>query len=241
MNIERQLNCVAFIFARGGSKGVPRKNIRKLAGLPLIAYSIITAQQCAAISRVVVSTDDEEIAAVAREYGAEVPFLRPSELADDHSSEYDAWKHAVATYEDVCRDKIDIFVSLPPTSPLRSVLDVENCIREYVETAADVVVTVKGAARSPYFNMLKHDAEGDSHLVNVTSDGSRYVRRQDVPEVFDMTTVAYVSSPEFILNSNSIFSGRVRSVLIPDERAVDIDTMLDFNFAEFLITRKEKP
>ena len=228
-------NCVAFIFARGGSKGVLRKNIRHLGGLPLIAYSIQLAKQCPSIDRVVVSTDDKEIAAVAREYGAEVPFIRPSELAGDRSSEFDAWKHAIHVYQEVFREKIDIFVSLPPTSPLRSVVDVERCIKEYQSTASDIVVTIKEASRSPYFNMLVIDEEGYSKLVNLSPDGTRYVRRQDVPQVYDMTTVAYVSSPEFILKSDSIFAGKVRSILVPDERAVDIDTMLDFKFAEFLI------
>lgn len=239
MTSETKVNCVVFIFARGGSKGVPRKNILELGGMPLIAHSINIAKMCSSVDRVVVSTDDPEIAEVALEYGAEVPFIRPSYLAGDRSSEYDAWKHAITEFEQVCEEKIDVFVSLPATSPLRSVDDVEKCIREYQETDADTVVTVKEASRSPYFNMLRNDDDGFSYLVNLRGDGQRYVRRQDVPQVYDMTTVAYVSGPDFILSSDSIFSGRVKSVLIPDERAVDIDTMLDFKFAEFLIAQKE--
>ena len=233
-------NCIAFIFARGGSKGVPGKNIRELGGLPLIAYSIKVAHECPSISRVVVSTDDEKIADVAREHGAEVPFIRPTELARDDSIEHEAWQHAIKAFEQICAEKVGVFVSLPPTSPLRSVDDVENCIREYLNSDADVVITVKNASRNPYFNMVKTDEEGFSHLVNVQADGTRYTRRQDVPEIYDMTTVAYVTNPDYILNSESIFSGNVRSVLVPDERAVDIDTMLDFQFAEFLLTQGEK-
>lgn len=240
MSKAAEMNCVAFIFARGGSKGVPRKNIRNLGGLPLVSHSIRTAHQCPSIERVVVSTDDEEIAKVAREYGAEVPFIRPPELAGDRSSEYEAWKHAINAFEELCQEKVDIFVSLPPTSPLRAVEDVENCIREFTETEADMVITVKEASRSPYFNMVRNDQQGFSQLVNLAPDGTRYIRRQDVPTVYDMTTVAYVSSPEFILNSEAIFSGKVRSVLVPDERAIDIDTLLDFEFAEFLTAQKEK-
>lgn len=231
--------CVAFIFARGGSKGLPRKNIRSLNGIPLIAHSILVGLESSLINRVVVSTDDQEIADIALKYGAEVPFMRPAELAEDQSSEYDAWKHAIAEYEKAYADSFSIFISLPPTSPLRSVSDVDDCIREYTNTDADTVVTVKTATRSPYFNMLKNDENGYSTLVNLTSDGSRYIRRQDVPVVFDMTTVAYVSSPDFILGSDSIFSGKVRSLLIPEERAIDIDTLLDFRFAEYLITQNE--
>lgn len=237
MSSSEHINCVAFIFARGGSKGVPRKNIRMLGEKPLIAYSIQTAFECPSINRVVVSTDDEEIASVAREFGAEIPFIRPQELSGDSSSELDAWKHAITTLEQAEVEKIDVFVSLPATSPLRSVDDVENCIREYSETDADMVVTVKEASRSPYFNMVKEDDQGFSQLVNVAPNGERYVRRQDVPLVYDMTTVAYVSSPSFILQSDSVFSGKVRSVIVPDERALDIDTLLDFKFAEFLIAQ----
>lgn len=232
---EKKINCVAFIFARGGSKGVPRKNIRALGGVPLIAHSIRIGLQCPSIDRVVVSTDDEEIAAIARKYGAEVPFMRPGELAGDRSSEYDAWKHAISSYEHFYGEKADIFVSLPPTSPLRSIIDVEKCVHTYMNTEADVIITVKEAARSPYFNMVKSDSEGFFHVVNLAPDGTRYIRRQDVPHVYDMTTVAYVASPEFIVNSESIFSGRVGHVVVPDERAIDIDTILDFKFAEFLI------
>lgn len=239
MSSVTNMNCVAFIFARGGSKGVPKKNIRKLGGIPLIAHSIKTAIECPIINRVVVSTDDEEIASVACEFGAEVPFIRPAELAGDTSNEYDAWKHAITTLEQSWQENVDVFVSLPVTSPLRSVVDVENCICEFLDTDADMVITVKEASRSPYFNMVKNDDQGFSNLVNLASGGERYIRRQDVPVVYDMTTVAYVSSPEFILNSDSIFSGKVRSVLVPDERAIDIDTLLDFRFAEFLIAQKE--
>jgi CMP-N-acetylneuraminic acid synthetase len=228
-------NCVAFIFARGGSKGILRKNIRDLAGNPLISYSIKVAKECPSINHIVVSTDDDEIASIARQFGAAVPFMRPPELAGDCSSEYEAWKHAIRMYEQTTEENIDVFLSLPPTSPLRAVVDVENCIREYTESKADIVITVKNAARSPYFNMVRNDDEGFSHVVNTAADGKRYLRRQDVPVVYDMTTVAYVSGTDYILNSNSIFSGKVKSVIVPDERAVDIDTMLDFKFAEFLM------
>lgn len=239
MKGSREGISVAFVFARGGSKGVPRKNVKDLNGQPLIAYSIKTALASPSIDRVVVSTDDQEIANVAKAYGAEVPFMRPTELAEDKSSEFEAWKHAVSAYQEQISDPISVFVSLPPTSPLRSVDDVEKCVETYITTDADMVVTVKNASRSPYFNMIKNDQHGHSTLVNLAPDGKRYVRRQDVPEVFDMTTVAYVSCPEFILGADSIFSGVVRSVVVPDERAIDIDTMLDFEFAAFL-ANKEK-
>jgi N-acylneuraminate cytidylyltransferase len=237
---KNNIKCVAFIFARGGSKGVPKKNIRDLGGVPLIAHSINSAKKSSFIDQVIVSTDSVEIADIASSYGAEVPFIRPAELAGDRSSEFDAWKHAITAYRENFANDFDVFVSLPPTSPLRSIADIDSCIHEYISTEADMVVTVKNASRSPYFNMVKQDKDGFVSLACLMSDGTRFIRRQDAPKVYDMTTVAYVSSPDFILESDSIFSGKMRSVIIPDERAVDIDTMLDFNFAEFLINQEEK-
>lgn len=228
-------NCVAFIFARGGSKGVPGKNIRMLGGIPLIAHSIKMAQSCSFIKQVIVSTDDHNISKVAKDFGAEVPFIRPAELAGDHSSEYDAWKHAINEYKKIYQKNIDVFISLPPTSPLRNREDIKNCYDEYLNSEADMVITIKEASRSPFFNMVKIDNNGWSGLVNLAPDGHRYIRRQDVPPVYDMTTVAYVSSPDFILNSDSIFDGRIKSVLVPEERALDIDTMFDFRVAECLV------
>ena len=221
----------AFIFARGGSKGIPRKNIKPLGGKPLIGWSIDIALQCPSIDRVIVSTDDQEIADVARSYGAEVPFIRPIELSEDTSAEWFAWRHAIEFVEaQGC--KFDQFVSLPATSPLRSVDDVENCIAA-LDDETDVVVTVKKAERSPYFNMVTIDEKGHCHLA-ITPETS-VTRRQDAPEVYDMTTVCYVARPDFILSNYGLFSGRVRSVVIPDSRAVDIDTPMDFKMAELLV------
>lgn len=226
----------AFIFARGGSKGIPRKNIRLLAGKPLIAYAIEMAHQSTLIDRVFVSTDDDEIMKVALSYRAEVPFRRPQELALDTSPEWLAWQHAIRKME-ARRDiaKMDIFVSIPPTSPLRSVEDVDRCIRMLKESDADIVITVRKASRHPSFNMIALD-ENDYARLAMPSDRNIF-RRQAASALYDVTTVAYAGRPEFILNAGGIFEGKVRAVVIPEERAVDIDTDLDFAFAEFLLTR----
>lgn len=228
----------AFIFARGGSQGVPRKNIRMLGGKPLIAHAIESGLHCSAIDRVVVSTDDEEIAAVAREYGAEIPFMRPGELARNDTPELLAWKHAIENFRK--RDDlptVDIFVSLPATSPFRDVTDIEACLGMFLEHDPDIVVTVKPASRHPAFNMVTLDGDGNAQLAMKT--GHRIHRRQDAPAMFDMTTVAYVAKPDFILRTDSIFDGRVMAVTVPEGRALDIDTMLDFEFAEFLVERQQ--
>lgn len=225
---------VAAIFARGGSKGVPRKNVRLLAGKPLIAYAVETALASRLIDRVILSTDDAEIANVAQQYGAEVPFMRPMELARDDSLEWLAWQHAVRTLKTTeGRPMMDVFVSIPPTSPLRIVEDVNNCIRALLENDADLVITVKPAERNPYYNMVVLDREGYARLV-IPPDRTIH-RRQTAPPVYDMTTVAYAARPEFVLNANSMFEGKVKAVIVPGERALDIDTELDFKFAEFLL------
>jgi N-acylneuraminate cytidylyltransferase len=232
------LDIVGYIFARGGSKGVPRKNIRHLAGKPLIAYAIETAKQSRYITRVIVSTDDPEIAGIAKRFGADVPFLRPSELAGDRSPEWLAWRHAIQEAKKESGKIPDIFVSIPTTSPLRDASDIDRCISCLQESDADIVVTVKKADRSPYFNMVTLDGNGFAKVV--MQAGSTLVRRQDAPTVYDMTTVAYASRPEFIIRAVGIFCGKVRVVEVPPERAIDIDTELDFRIAEFLISDKKK-
>jgi CMP-N-acetylneuraminic acid synthetase len=225
-----ELRTIAFIFARGGSKGVPGKNIKPLDGKPLIAHSIDIARSCAGIETVIVSTDDAAIAAAAREHGAEAPFLRPAELATDASPEWLAWRHAI---EWVRKDRgdFDVFLSLPPTSPFRNVQDVESCIRALTEDpAADIAITVKDAHRSPYFNMVALDSQGYADLV--IKPTASITRRQDAPAVYDITTVAYAARPSFILKANGIFEGRIKTVKVPPERALDIDTPYDFLLAE---------
>jgi len=229
---------VGFIFARGGSKGVLRKNIRLLAGKPLISYAIDTGLQSQLINRIVVSTDDEEIAQIAQDFGAEVPFLRPKELAKDNSPELLSWKHAICYLNEQDKgQELDVFVSIPPTAPLRTIEDVDNCISTFMENNVDVVITVKKTSRHPSFNMVILDEENYAKLFYPTD--KQVTRRQEAPPVFAVTTVAYVARPKFILEAtSSIFEGKLKAVLIPEERAIDIDTELDFQFVEFLIAKR---
>lgn len=223
----------AFIFARGGSKGLPGKNIRLLAGKPLIAWSIEHAQAVKRIERVLVSTDSQEIATVAREFGAEVPFIRPAELARDDSPEWLAWRHALAYLRDTDGVLPEAMVSVPTTAPLRLPVDIENCLDKFAKGNSDMIITVTDAHRSPYFNMVKTNADGTVGLVIPSQ--SVIARRQEAPIVYDMATVAYVARPEFVLMHNATFEGRVRAVHVPAERAIDIDTLLDFQIAEALL------
>ena len=224
----------SFVFARGGSKEVPGKNIRVLAGKPLLAYSIDLGKSIPQIQEVFVSTDDESIAAVARKYGAEVIF-RPAELAQDDSPEWLAWRHAVDWVEKE-KGPFEVFVSLPTTSPLRNRNDVSACI-DLLDDETDVVITITKTNRSPWFNMVSLTDEG---YVKVLFQGEKtYVRRQDVPEAFDMTTVAYVTRPQYIHTANGIFDGRVKAVIVDRERAMDIDTEMDFRIGEILMKMKQ--
>ena len=227
------MKTIAFIFARGGSKGLPGKNVKLLNDTPLIAYSINIAKAMKEIDEVIVSTDDEVIAKVAKEYGASVPFLRPESLAKDESDEFLAWKHAV---DWVLENKgnFDVFISLPATSPLRNSDDVRKCLATLTDSV-DMVLTCKDADRNPYFNMVKQGQEGFVELVNAEE---KIFRRQDAPEVYDLTTVAYVCRPSFILQNNHVLDGKTKTVFIPKDRAVDIDDKWDFMFAELLMKEK---
>lgn len=225
---------VAFIFARGGSKGLPGKNVRPLQGKPLIAWSVAHALAVPRIRRLIVSTDDQEIARAARDAGAEIPFMRPPELAGDDSPEWFAWRHALQWLQEDEGRLPDAMVSVPATAPLRQPIDLENCLDAFAEGDADVVVTATEAHRNPWFNIVTISPDGGARLVNSPAPGT-ITRRQDTPPVFDLTTVAYVARPQFVLSQAGIFAGRVRAVRVPPERAIDIDTLLDFCIAEYLL------
>lgn len=232
------MSAVAFIFARGGSKGLPGKNIRLLGGKPLIAWSIEHALSVKRIERVIVSTDSKEIAAVAKQYGAEVPFMRPAELAQDNSPEWLAWRHALDYLRESSGSLPKAMVSVPTTAPLRLPLDIEKCLNEYEKGDADMIITITDAHRSPYFNMVKTNADGTVGLVNPPL--SAISRRQDAPKVYDIATVCYVANPEFVMTHQDTFEGRIKAIHVPTERAIDIDTLLDFQIAESLLRIREK-
>ncbi len=225
---------MALICARGGSKGLPGKNLRVLGGRPMIAWSIDSAKQCPSIDRVIVSTDCPKIAKVARDYKAQVPFMRPAELAEDNSPEWPVWQHALRQIENSDTFRPDYLVVLPPTSPFRSGADIMNGIKTLHEEDADIIISITESGRNPYFNMVELDHEGYAHLSKLPD--RTITRRQDAPKVYDMTTVLYTSTREFVLNSKGTFEGRVKVIMIPGIRAVDIDTDTDLRFAEFLIS-----
>jgi len=224
------------VFARGGSKGLRGKNLLPLGGVPLIAHAIRVGQEVSGALPVLCSTDSEEIATVAKDYGAEVPFMRPAELADDSSPEWDAWQHLATHLLATGGARSDILVSLPAVSPLRRVSDIEAAIARFESSGADVVVSYTQARRSPWFNMVIPNEEG--LLTRASGESPTTVsRRQDSPKVFDLATVVYVTTLGFIVSASGLFDGRVAGIEVPPERAIDIDSQLDFDIAEFLFER----
>ena len=228
------MKVLAIICARGGSKGIPSKNIRLLCGKPMIVYTIEVAQRCKSIDRVIVSTDDTEIAKIARASGAEVPFLRPKELATDDAPKLPVIKHAVGFMESKLAYSPDIVVDLDSTSLLRTEKDIESCIR-MVEEGADNVFSVTEAHRNPYFNMVEI-IDGKVQLVK--RPPRAVSRRQDAPEVYEMNASIYAWKREALMNNDSIFLENTKVYIMP-KWAIDIDDETDFEFVEFILTKRK--
>ena len=218
----------AFVFARGGSKGVPKKNVRKFFEKPLLVYSLESAKENKEISNIFVSTEDKEIAELSKKWGATV-IHRPVELAQDDSPEWSAWQHAVKwTIKN--HGDFERFISLPATSPLRNSKDIQVCL-DALDSETDIVITINETNHSPWFNMVSF---GDDGFVKRLRDGSKHFnRRQDVPKSYNVNTIAYVSRPSYILSNENLFYGKVKATIIPIERSIDIDTELDWEIAEF--------
>ena len=179
------------------------------------------------------STDSPEIQAIAVEFGGTVPFTRPSELATDEAPEWLSWQHALNFLFETEGAMPTRMISVPTTSPLRLSNDISSCIKLYDESAFDAIITGTEARRSPYFNMVRANPFGEVELL-LRTDLSP-VRRQDTTQAYDLTTVCYVVNSNFVMRSAGIFDGRVGIYSVPQERAVDIDTELDFQIADFLL------
>lgn len=228
----------AFIFARGGSKGLPGKNLRDLNGKSLLQRAIETCLSTDKIGRVIVSTDSNEIAEAALSFGAEVPFIRPLELASDESPELDAWKHALRTIESIEGTMPETLVSVPTTAPLRQTDDILNCLALFEKVKPDLVVTSAPSPHNPYFNLFQHFESGEVKVPMLKSENS--FRRQNVPQVNFITPICYVAKSSYVMNCQNLYEGTVRDFSVDPERAVDIDTLVDFEFAEFLLSKREK-
>ena len=219
---------LAIIPARGGSKGVPRKNIRDVAGKPLIAWTIDAAKKSRYVDRVVVSTDDPEIAEVATRYGGEVPFLRPAELARDDTPGIAPVLHAV----EAVTPAYEIVVLLQPTSPLRSAADIDSAIRTMVDGGAQACVSVVEPDKSPYW-MYSRDCAG---RMKPLLEGE-YACRQEIPAVYALNGAVYVAERRWLVEKRGFMGEETLAYVMPKERSVDIDTELDLFIANQLLTR----
>ena len=224
----------AFIFARGGSKGLPGKHLLEIDGIPLIGHAIMQAQQSESVSHIFVSTDCSGIAEVARNFGANIPFIRPRELATDITPEIEVWRHAILWYESVHGALPKPFVSIPATAPLRLPADIDLCVERYHFGDCDVVLTVSRSRRHPGFNMVVANKQGFIDLFSPPSESMNLFRRQDCSQVFDVETICYVADPTFVLNTTSLFFGKTGFVEIPKQRAIDIDDRYDFELAKLM-------
>lgn len=232
------MNILLTICARGGSKGVKKKNIRKLMGKPLINYTIQQAIKWGRATKIVVSTDSEEIADIVKKSDIDVPFIRPRNLAEDTTPKIPVIRHALMECEKKYKCVFPIVVDLDVTSPIRSIKDIEKCYQLFVEKKPYTLFSAVNARKSPYFSMVELDQNGWASLSK--QSGKEVYRRQDAPVVFDLNGSIYFYDREFLLNGSTINVVTDRSIVykMDDISAFDLDREIDFKFIEFLMKEK---
>jgi CMP-N-acetylneuraminic acid synthetase len=227
---------ICTILARGGSKGVPGKNIRPLAEKPLIAWSVEQAKATGLFTLVAVSSDDAAILAAGRAAGAGLLVERPAEMATDSASKLPAIRHCALMAEAALGRKADIVVDLQPTSPLRSPEDITEAVALHASSGAESIITGQHAKCSPYYSLIEEASDGTVR-VSKTLDYP-IVRRQDAPRCYDMNGSIYVWTRDTLVNAPSVFYPSTRLLVMPEERSIDIDTETDFLIADFLMRRR---
>ena len=222
---------MAIVPARGGSKGLTRKNILPLLGKPLIAWTIEEAKRSQYIDRLILSSEDAEIISIAKTFGCEVPFVRPLELSQDDTPGIDVVFHAIDTINSICSSAYDYVVLLQPTSPLRKATDIDICIELCVERQKPSCVSFTETDKTPYW-MYFLDEKGQ--LQPLISIDKHVNRRQDAPTYYFINGVVYVANIEWLKKNKTFVSHETYPYIMPRERSVDIDTLFDFKLAEFL-------
>ncbi len=222
------------ICARGGSKGVPGKNIKLLFGKPLIEYTIDQAKSVPWIDRIIVSTEDVKIKKIAEKNNIEVPFLRPKALAGDKAAKIPAIIYAVQESESIFDANYDIVCDLDPTSPLRNIEDIKNVIKILSgKPKTKSVFSVCSAYKNPYFNMVEKNKDGFAEISKKLE--RPIVRRQDAPKVYEMNASIYAIWKNVLLKEKTFFTSQTRVYEMPRERSVDIDSPVDFKLVEILM------
>ncbi len=224
---------LAVIPARGGSKRLPKKNILNLAGKPLIAWTIEEAKKSKYIDKLIVSTDSTEIAEISKKYGAEVPFIRPKELASDTASSIDVILHAINFFKNK-GDTYEYIVLLQPTSPLRKVDDIDKAF-EMINKDTKAVVSVCETEHSPLWsNTLPNDLS----MKDFIKPEIKNKRSQDLPKYYRLNGAVYISDVEYLLDNNGFIGDETKAFIMPQSRSVDIDSGIDLNLAEIIIKLK---
>lgn len=234
-------NILGLIPARGGSKGLPRKNIKPLSGKPLIAWTIEQALASKYLDRVVVSTDDKEIAEISIKYGAEVPFMRPKELARDDSTTSDVILHVLKWFEDV-GEKYDYLALLEPTSPLREKNDIDKCIELLIdnEAAKSIVSVSKLESAHPEFNVVIDKKSGFIKKVDGTTE-FKVLRRQDLPDIYFFDGTIYISEVKAFFKNQTFYHNRTLAYIVPRWKSIEVDEIFDLICVEAIIKyRKNK-
>jgi len=226
------------ICARGGSKGVPGKNLRELLGKPLIAHSIEQAKRSGLFAAVAVSSDSADILDVSRRYGADVLVERPAEMATDAAPKVPAIRHCVESAERALKREFPVFADLDATAPLRTPEDIAGAVRLLEERGAASVITGAPARRSPYFNLVELDARGVPHVVKPLPQTVN--RRQDAPRCYDMNASIYVWRRDAFFRRPAVFYDDTQLYEMPPERSVDIDSELDFEIVRMLMERQAR-
>ncbi|MCK1995984.1 acylneuraminate cytidylyltransferase family protein [Psychrobacillus psychrodurans] len=230
---------ICTICARGGSKGVKNKNTKLLIGKPLIAHSIEQAKQSGLFDTIAVSSDSKEILAIAKQYGADILVERPFELATDQAAKLPVIQHCLSVAEEKLGKQFNVIVDMDATSPLRLVEDIIKSVQLF-ENNMDVDNLITGAPsrRSPYFNLVEVNEEGYAGLSKKLDNV--IVRRQDAPKCYDMNASIYIWKREILLNSTSVFQSKTLLYEMPEDRSIDIDSELDFEFVSFLAMKRGK-
>ena len=230
-----KFNILAVIPARGGSKGIPRKNLRKIAGTSLVGHAVNVARSLARIDRIIVSTDDAEIAAEGLKYGAEVPFMRPAELAGDNAGAVDMWQHVWTESEAHFSTRFDISILLEPTSPLRRPEDLTLTIDTLIESGCDAAATVSPSPA--HFTPHKCLTLDDRGIIGFYhAEGHRYSLRQKIPRYYHRNGICYALKRKTLLDNSTIIESNCKAVVI-ERPVVNIDDEHELAYAEFLFQK----
>ena len=243
------MSILCTICARGGSKGLSNKALRKINGKPLISFTIKQALKSKIFDEVIVSTDSKIIQKVAKNYGAKSWFLRPSKFSDDKSSKLLAIRHALIEAETYFNKNFNICIDLDITAPLRNINDIKNALKKFKKLKPSNMISVCIAKKNPYFNMveknkkkiklIKYKKNSNKFSRSFTSD-FQIVRRQDAPEVFEMNASIYIFGRNFLVHKEKLLNNKTEMFVMPRVRSIDIDDIFDLNLVKLLMKNDKK-